>query len=88
MNELEIFIRFSFLGLSAIISIISLASLIKTKELKIGYASLGFFLFTLEGILVSGGIFSSTIEHLNTTGVLVGMTFFALIFFYLSILKR
>jgi hypothetical protein len=88
MNEIEIFLRLSFLGLSALISIISFISLIKTKEMKIAFASIGFLLFTLEGILVSIGVFSSTVEHFITTEVLVGTTFISLIFFYLSILKR
>ena len=88
MNELEIFLRLSFLGLSTLISIISFISFIKTKEMKIAFASIGFLLFTLEGILVSIGVFSSTVEHFITTEVLVGTTFISLIFFYLSILKR
>lgn len=88
MNEIEIFIRFSFLGLSTLISIISIISFIKTKEMKLGFASIGFLLFTLEGIIVSIGVFSPVVEHFNTTGVLVGMIFISLIFLYLSILKR
>ena len=88
MNELEIFLRFSFLGLSSLISIISLLSLIKIKEMKVGFACVGFLLLTLEGILVSIGIFSSTVEAMVTPATLVGISFFALIFFYLSILKR
>ncbi len=63
MNEIEIFLRFSFLGLSTLISIISLISLIKIKEMKIAFASIGFLLFTIEGILVSIGVFSSAVEH-------------------------
>jgi hypothetical protein len=88
MNELEIFLRLSFLGLSAIICIISLISLKKTKEMKIGFASIGFLIFVIESIIVSIGIFSTTIETMITTELLVGTTFIALIFFYLSILKR
>jgi hypothetical protein len=45
-------------------------------------------LFTLEGIIVSIGVFSSAIEQFVTTEVLVGTTFISLIFFYLSIVKR
>jgi hypothetical protein len=88
MNEIEIFIRFSFLGLSTLITIISLISFIKTKEMKLGFASIGFLLFTLEGVIVSIGVFSSDVEHFIATDVLVGMIFISLIFFYLSILKR
>ncbi len=88
MNEIEIFLRFSFLGLSALISIISFISFIKTKEMKIAFASLGFMLFTLEGLLVSIGVFFPAVEQVVTTEVLIGMTFISLIFFYLSILKR
>jgi hypothetical protein len=48
----------------------------------------GFLIFTIEGILVSIGIFSSAIETLVTPVTLIGISFIALIFFYLSILKR
>ena len=88
MNEIELFLRFSFLGLSTLISIISLISFLKTKEIKIAFASIGFLLFTVEGIIVSIGVFSPAVEQFVTTEVLVGITFISLIFFYLSILKR
>ena len=88
MNEIELFLRFSFLGLSTVISIISLISFLKTKEIKIAFASIGFLLFTVEGIIVSIGVFSPAVEQFVTTEVLVGITFISLIFFYLSILKR
>ena len=68
MNEIEIFVRFSFLGLSTLISIISLVSLIKTKEMKIGFASIGFLLFTVEGIIVSIGVLLPAVEHFVTSG--------------------
>jgi hypothetical protein len=63
-------------------------SLIKTKEMKIAFASIGFLLFTVEGIIVLIGVFSPVVEQFVTTEVLVGTTFISLIFFYLSILKR
>ncbi len=88
MNEIEIFIRFSFLGLSTILTIISFISLIKTKEIKLALASIGFLLFTILGIIVSIGVFSPKIEQFNTTIVLIGTIFISLIFFYFSILKR
>jgi hypothetical protein len=56
--------------------------------MKIAFASTGFLLFTVEGIIVSIGVFSPAVEHFITTEVLVGTTFISLIFFYLSILKR
>ncbi len=88
MNEFEMFLRFSFLGLSTLISIISLLSLKKTKEMKIGFASAGFLVFVIEGVIVSIGVFSPVVETMMTTTILVGFTFIALIFFYISILKR
>ena len=88
MNEIELFLRFSFLGLSTLISIISLISFLKTKEIKIAFASIGFLLFTVEGIIVLIGVFSPVVKQFVTTEVLVGTTFISLIFFYLSILKR
>ncbi len=88
MNELEIFLRVSFLGLSTLISVISLLSFVKIKEMKVAFASLGFLLFTIEGILATVGIFFAGIETMVTPVVLVGISFFALIFFYLSLLKH
>ena len=88
MNEIEIFIRFSFLGLSLLVSIISLISFVKTKEIKIAFASIAFLLFTIIGSIVSIGVFSPDVEHLITTEVLLGTIFISLIFFYLSIVKR
>jgi len=88
MNEIELFLRFSFLSLSTLLSIISVISFLKTKEIKIAFATIGFLLFTFEGLLVSIGIFSPTVEQFVTTEVFIGATFVSLIFFYLSILKR
>jgi hypothetical protein len=87
MNEIEMFLRFSFLGLSTLISIISLLSLKKTKEMKIAFASIGFLIFAIEGAIVTIGVFSPIIENMINTSILIGFTFIALIFFYLSILK-
>jgi hypothetical protein len=56
--------------------------------MKIAFASIGFLLFTVDGIIVSIGVFSPVVEQFVTTEVLVGTTFISLIFFYLSILKR
>jgi len=88
MNELELFIRFSFLGLSLAVSIISLLSFVKTRELKIAFASIAFLVFTVVGCLVSVGVFVSSVEQLITTEILLGLIFISLIFFYLSIVKR
>jgi hypothetical protein len=88
MNELELFLRFSFLGLSSLISIISLLSFIKIKDMKVGFAFVGFLLFTLEGALVVAGIFSSMVETMVTPAMLIGISFLSMIFLYLSILKR
>ena len=88
MDQLEIFLRLSFCGLSILISIISLLSLRKIKEIKIAFASLGFLIFAIEGILVTVGIFVPAVETLITTKVLIGSSLLALLFFYLSLLKR
>ena len=88
MNEIEIFLRFSFLGLSTLITLISLLSFVKTKEVKIAFASIGFLLFTVISIIASIGVFSSTINQFITSEVLIGTILVSLIFFYLSIVKR
>lgn len=88
MNDLEIFLRFSFAGLAVILTIISLASYRKVRHGKLGLATVGFGLFAVEGILLTLGSFSSTIEMQVSVELLVGIALVALIFFYLSILKR
>lgn len=88
MNEIEIFLRFSFLALSSIMCIISVLSTQKAKDLKIVYASLGFLVFTIEGFLLSIGVFLPSVETMITKTVLVGTSFIALVFYFLSILKR
>jgi hypothetical protein len=88
MNELEIFLRLSLTGLSIVITIISLTSFFKLKDGKLALATLGFFLFAVEGGLLSIGIFSPIVEAYVTVELTVGIAFLALIFFYLSIVKR
>jgi hypothetical protein len=88
MNELEIFLRFSLAGLAIVITSISLISYWKLKTLKMRLASLGFCLFAAEGILLSIGIFLPIVETYITVELTVCIAFLALIFFYLSILKR
>lgn len=88
MNELEIFLRLSLAGLSIVITIISLISFWKIKDGKLALATLGFSLFAVEGGLLSIGIFSPVVEAYITVELTVGIAFLALIFFYLSIVKR
>jgi len=88
MSELEIFLRIAFLGLGLILLILTIASLIKLKETKIAFAAVGFSIFVVEGIILVGGIFSNGLESIVTTKFLVGASFIALVFFYLSIIKR
>jgi hypothetical protein len=88
MNELEIFLRIAFFGLGIIILVLTVISFIKVKELKIALASVGFGIFMAEGAVLVGGIFLETLENLVTPAFLVGANFIALVFFYLSIIKR
>ena len=88
MSELEIFLRMAFLGLGVLLLILILASLIKVKETKIALAAIGFAIFVLEGFVLVGGIFFESIEAVVTISFLVGANLIALIFFYLSIIKR
>jgi len=88
MNELELFLRFSFFGLSLIVLLISLLSLKKMKDIKIAFAVLGFLFFAIEGSIILLGIFFPSIEILVTTELLIGAPLIALVFLYLSILKR
>lgn len=88
MSELEVFLRIAFLGLGLILLILTIASLIKLKETKIALAAVGFSIFVVEGIVLVGGIFFNGLEDLATTRFLVGANLIALVFFYLSIIKR
>jgi hypothetical protein len=88
MNELEIFLRIAFLGLGLILLILTIASFFKVKELKIAFAACGFAIFVVQGIILVGGIFSQAIEDIVTIELLIGSNFIALVFFYLSIIKR
>ena len=88
MNDLDIFLRFSFAGLAIILTIISFASYRKIRHGKLGLATIGFGLFATEGILLSLGTLSSIVEMQVSIELLVGIALVALIFFYLSILKR
>ena len=88
MSELEIFLRIAFFGLGLLLSVLSLVSFFRVKEKKIALATVGFALFAFLGLVLVGGIFSSDFENMVSIGFLVGVNFVALIFFYLSIIKR
>jgi len=88
MSELEVFLRLAFLGLAFLMFTLSLMSLAKTREIKIVLATIGFGIFVIEGAVLAGGIFYSGLEDLVSTSLLVGVNLVALIFLYLSIIKR
>lgn len=88
MSELEIFLRVAFFGLALILFALSLMSLARTKETKIGLATAGFGLFAVEGVVLTCGIFSSAVEGWVSIGFIVGVNFVALILLYFSFIKR
>lgn len=88
MNELEVFLRLAFFGLGAILFALTLGSMWKTREMKISFAAIGFGIFALEGLILAAGIFSENAEAMVNTAFLVGMNFVAMVFLYLSIIKR
>ncbi|MCK5024026.1 MAG: hypothetical protein KAR56_00235 [Thermoplasmata archaeon] len=88
MNEIDIFLRLAFLGLTALMFVLSMSAALKTKEMKLIFAAIGFGIFMIEGIILAGGIFNDGLESLVTVSFLVGANFVALVFFYLSIIKR
>jgi hypothetical protein len=51
-------------------------------------AAAAFGIFAAEGVLLALGIFIEDIEALNTMIMLAGLNFLALVFLYLSVLKR
>lgn len=88
MDELEIFIRLALPGLAALMLALSLMSFAKTKEPKLGFATIGFGVFFAEGLLLSAGVFSESVEGAISVGLLAGTNLLALAFLYLSVLKR
>jgi len=88
MNETEIFLRLAFMGLTSLMFVLSVSSALKTRELKLIFAATGFGIFMIESIILAGGIFSGSMEDLVTVSFLVGANFAALVFFYLSLIKR
>jgi hypothetical protein len=88
LNELEIFFRLSFLWLAILLFLLSLISFLRTREIKIAFAVIGFAIFATEGVVLTSSIFFKVFENIMSIGFLVGANFVALIFFYLSIIKR
>ena len=88
MEELEIFLRLAFTGLGLILTALTLASWLRTREPKVMLAAAGFGALAAEGILLSAGILSADAESLNGTLTFVGLNFLAMVFLYLSVLKR
>jgi hypothetical protein len=88
MNDIELFLRISFTGLAIILTGISLASFVKIRKGKLALATVGFGLFAVQGTFLSLGVLLPTIETYISTAMLIAVSLIALIFFYLSILKR
>ena len=88
MEEIEIFLRLAFMGLGCILTALTLASWHRAREPKLLLAAAAFGIFAAEGLFLAIGIFNEDIESLNTMIMLAGMNFLALVFLYLSVLKR
>lgn len=88
MDEVEIFLRLGFMGLALILMALTFASWHRAREGKLLLAAAGFGIMAAEGILLALGTVSADIEAKNTIVMMVGLNFLALVFLYLSILKR
>lgn len=88
MDETEIFLRLAFAGLGMILTALTIASWARVRETKVLLAGLGFGVLAAEGLMLSAGAFSAAWEEFNGLATLVGMNFLAMIFLYLSVLKR
>lgn len=88
MDEVEIFLRLGFMGLALILMALTFASWHRARESKLLLAATGFGIMAAEGILLSLGTVSADIEAINSIMMMVGLNFLALVFLYLSILKR
>jgi len=88
MDEIDIFLRLAFMGMSLIMTGLTLASWYRARETKLLLATAGFGVLAAEGVLLTAGIFSGELETMNSVAMLVGLNFLALVFIYLSVLKR
>lgn len=88
MDEVEVFFRLAFAGLGLILTALTFASWFRTRESKVLLAGVGFGMLAVEGIMFIAGVFSEDIETYNTILTLVLLNFLAMVFLYLSILKR
>lgn len=88
MDEIEIFLRLAFAGLGLILAGLSAVSWFRTRENKVMLAAAGFTVLAMEGVLLAAGAFSADIESMNTMASVIGLNFLAMLFLYLSILKR
>ena len=88
MEETEIFLRLAFLGLGLLLTGLTVAAWYRTKETKLLLASAGFGVLAAQGMFLCAGIFSEDAEALNSIMLLVALNFLALVFLYLSVLKR
>ncbi|MFO7618910.1 MAG: hypothetical protein R6W91_04575 [Thermoplasmata archaeon] len=88
MEETEIFLRLAFMGMAMIMTVLTVASWHRAREQKLLLAAAGFGTLAAEGLLLALGIFFDSAEALNTTVMLVGLNFLALVLLYLSVLKR
>jgi len=88
MDEMEIFLRLGFMGLGLVLTALTLASWYRARAAKLLLAAAGFGTLAFEGVLLTLGVFSGDIEALNSIAMLVGLNFLAMIFLYMSILKR
>lgn len=88
MDEIEIFLRLAFMGVGLLLTGLTLASWIRTREAKLMLATAGFGMLAAQGVLLVSGIVSEDMEAMNTTLTLVALGFLAVLFIYLSALKR
>ncbi len=88
MDELEVFLRLAFAGLGTIMACLTLASWARTREPKVLLAGLGFGILATEGLLLAGEVFTDDAGGLIGLPLMVGLNFLAMVFLYLSVLKR
>jgi hypothetical protein len=88
MDEIEAFLRLALMGLALILSGMTAASWLKTREAKLLLATIGFGIFALEGILLGLGVFMTSAEEFMSLAAVVGLNLLTLVFIYLSFLKR
>ena len=87
MDNFEVFLRVCLLGFSLILTLVSLVSLLRARNMRLFFAFSAFLVFTLEGVLLVAGIVSENVRTAAGVEVLIAMNLLAVVCLYGSVAK-